>query len=37
VNDPIDRIIVATALHHHAPLVTKDQKIVAAALVETLW
>ena len=37
VRDPIDRIIVATALQYHAPLVTKDHKILAANIVPTLW
>lgn len=37
ISDPIDRIIVATAMHHGVPLVTKDAKITAAALVPTLW
>ncbi len=37
VRDPADRIIVATAMHHHLPLVTKDGDIRAAALVETIW
>jgi PIN domain nuclease of toxin-antitoxin system len=37
LRDPIDRIIVATALHHRAPLITKDEKIRAAGVVETIW
>jgi PIN domain nuclease of toxin-antitoxin system len=37
VRDPADRIIVATALHHNVPLVTKDHKITAAGLVTTIW
>jgi hypothetical protein len=37
VRDPADRIIVATAMHHRLPLVTKDGDIRAAALVETIW
>lgn len=37
VRDPIDRIIVATALHHGAPLVTKDRKIIDSGVVPTLW
>jgi PIN domain nuclease of toxin-antitoxin system len=37
VRDPVDRIVVATAMHHRLPLVTKDGDIRAAALVETIW
>lgn len=37
IRDPSDRLIVATALHHHAPLVTKDSRIRAANAVETIW
>jgi PIN domain nuclease of toxin-antitoxin system len=37
VRDPIDRIIVATALHQGVPLVTKDRKIVEAGIVTTIW
>jgi PIN domain nuclease of toxin-antitoxin system len=37
VRDPIDRLIVATALHHNVPLVTADRKIHAAGVVETIW
>jgi PIN domain nuclease of toxin-antitoxin system len=37
VRDPVDRIIVATAMHHRLPLITKDGDIRAAALVETIW
>ena len=37
VRDPADRIIVATALHHRVPLVTKDGKITASSLVPTIW
>src|SRR4051794_8124710 len=35
--DPADRLIVATALHHGAPLVTKDEAIRRSALVQTVW
>jgi PIN domain nuclease of toxin-antitoxin system len=35
--DPADRLIVATALHHTAPLVTKDEAIHRAAQVHTIW
>ena len=37
VNDPADRVIIATALHTGASLVTKDRRIIAAALVPTIW
>ena len=37
VRDPVDRIIVATAMLHRLQLVTKDGDIRAAALVETIW
>jgi PIN domain nuclease of toxin-antitoxin system len=35
--DPADRIIMATALHLGAPLVTKDDRIRGSKLVETIW
>ena len=35
--DPVDRIIVATAKHHGAALVTADKKISASGLVEVVW
>ena len=37
LRDPADRIIVATALHHGWPLVTKDDDIRAAGVVPTIW
>lgn len=37
VRDPADRLIVATALHHGASLVTKDRKIIESDLVQTIW
>lgn len=37
LRDPADRIIVATALHHGWPLVTKDDDIRAAVVVPTIW
>jgi len=37
VRDPIDRIIVATALLQGVPLVTKDHKIIASGVVTTIW
>lgn len=35
--DPADRIIVATAMSHSAPLVTKDKRIRASNLITTIW
>jgi PIN domain nuclease of toxin-antitoxin system len=35
--DPADRLIVATALHHGSALVTKDEAIRRASLVQTVW
>ena len=35
--DPADRIIVATARHHSAPLVTVDMKIRNYQHVQTIW
>ena len=35
--DPVDRLIVATALHHGAELVTKDEKILAFPKVRGVW
>ena len=35
--DPADRIIVATALHHGATLVTKDDEIQSWGAVSTVW
>ena len=37
IRDPADRIIIATALHENAPLVTKDHKIIASGVVTTIW
>ena len=37
LRDPIDRIIVATALLHDVPLVTADRKIREPNLVPTIW
>jgi PIN domain nuclease of toxin-antitoxin system len=37
VRDPADRIIVATAMHHRLPLVTKDGQIQDGGLLETIW
>jgi PIN domain nuclease of toxin-antitoxin system len=35
--DPFDRVIVATARVHGLILVTKDEKIVNANVVSTMW
>ena len=35
--DPADRLIGATALHHHAPLITSDAKLRAILELETIW
>ena len=35
--DPADRLIVATALQHGVPLVTKDGRIRDAQVLETIW
>jgi len=32
-----DRIIVATALHYEATLITKDERIILSGIVPTLW
>lgn len=37
MRDPIDRIIVGTALHHGVPLVTRDEKIRVSGVIETIW
>jgi PIN domain nuclease of toxin-antitoxin system len=36
-SDPGDRLITATAIVLHCPLVTADEKIRAAKVVETIW
>ena len=35
--DPADRIIVATALEHRAPLVTRDERIRRHGSIEAVW
>ena len=35
--DPADQIIVATARHHQAVLVSKDSKVKSYAHVQTVW
>jgi PIN domain nuclease of toxin-antitoxin system len=37
MRDPADCLIVATALHQGVPLVTKDERIRAAGVVQTIW
>jgi PIN domain nuclease of toxin-antitoxin system len=35
--DPADRFIVATALHHAVPLVSKDRLMRSLRFIETIW
>jgi PIN domain nuclease of toxin-antitoxin system len=35
--DPADRIIVATAMIHHARLVTADENLLKQASLQTIW
>lgn len=35
--DPADRLIAATALFHHAPLVTKDTRLRSFERLRTIW
>jgi PIN domain nuclease of toxin-antitoxin system len=35
--DPADQMIVASARHHHAVLVTKDQNLLRYPQVQTIW
>ncbi len=35
--DPADRIIAATAIHHHAQLITADEKLHTLVGLETVW
>lgn len=35
--DPADRMIVATAIEHEAPLVTKDQRLAEIENLQTIW
>lgn len=37
LRDPVDLLIAATAVHHGVPLVTKDERIRTAGVVETIW
>ncbi|MBF0386414.1 MAG: type II toxin-antitoxin system VapC family toxin [Candidatus Omnitrophica bacterium] len=36
-NDPCDRIIIATALHHRCPILTCDSWISRYPIVTTIW
>ena len=36
-NDPADRLIAATSILHNAPIVSADQNLRKATLVETIW
>ena len=35
--DPADRIIAATSLIHHIPLITKDSNLLKANSITTIW
>lgn len=35
--DPADRMIAASALEHHAPIVTKDSRLRSMPQIETVW
>ena len=35
--DPMDRILIATALYHQCPLVTGDRNILQSGAVSTVW
>lgn len=35
--DPADRLIVATALHHRAVVLSKDERIRSSELVDVVW
>ena len=36
-NDPADRIIAATAIHHNAPLITADKKLKKLEPLTVIW
>jgi PIN domain nuclease of toxin-antitoxin system len=36
-NDPADRLIAATAIHHNAPLITADKKLHHLAPLTVIW
>lgn len=35
--DPVDRFVVATAIHHRFPLITKDKLLRRLKIVKTVW
>ncbi len=35
--DPADRFVVATAMHHHVALITKDRLLRRLKIVKTIW
>ena len=35
--DPADRFVVATAIHHRVPVVTKDKLLRPLKIVKTIW
>ena len=35
--DPADRFVVATAMHHRIPLITKDRLLRRLKIVKTIW
>ena len=35
--DPADRLIAATAISRHVPLVTKDQRLRRSTVLQTIW
>ena len=35
--DPFDRLIIATAMHHHAPIVTADTTIPSYPGIRVIW
>ena len=36
-NDPADRLIAATSILRNAPVITADQNLIEATLLETIW
>ena len=36
-NDPADRLIAATAIHHNAPLITADKKLKKVDPLTVIW
>ena len=36
-NDPADRLIAATSILRNAPIITADQNLREASLLETIW